>query len=130
MAGSASPTRDGRAGRLPSSASPCGAVATSGRDRRRFGPQGRHHHLIDPLTGNAAVAGPLAVTVVGGEAAEVEAFATACSPRPTLAESRTLVSRRFGLSALVVPEVGTPTARPAVGDLPLVAGGPFARVAA
>lgn len=103
-----------------------GAVATSGRDRRRFGPQGRHHHLIDPLTGNAAVAGPLAVTVVGGEAAEVEAFATALAIS-TLAESRTLVSRRFGLSALVVPEVGTPTA---VGDLPLVAGGPFARVAA
>jgi FAD:protein FMN transferase len=103
-----------------------GAVATSGRDRRRFGPQGRHHHLIDPTTGDAAVAGPLAVTVVGGEAGEVEAFATALAIS-TLDESDALLAGRFGLSALVVPEVGTPAV---IGDLPVIEGGPFASVAA
>ena len=105
---------------------PEGAVATSGRNRRRFGPQGRHHHLIDPLTGESAVAGPLAVTVVGREAGEVEAFATALAIS-TLEESRALLTGRFGLSALIVPELGMPTV---VGDLPLISGGPFASGAA
>ena len=42
-----------------------GGVATSGRDRRRFGPGGALHHLIDPSTGAPARGGPLAVTVAG-----------------------------------------------------------------
>ena len=46
-----------------------GGVATSGRDRRRFGPGGSLHHLIDPATGEPRPrAGPLAVTVVGPRA--------------------------------------------------------------
>ena len=103
-----------------------GAAATSGRDRRRFGPHDRHHHLIDPATGASAVSGPLAVTVVGTEASMVEAFATALAIS-TLEESRELLTHCVGLSALVVPEVGTPTV---LGDLPLVSGGPFTRMAA
>ena len=41
-----------------------GGVATSGRDRRRFGPGASLHHLIDPATGEPALPGPLSVTVV------------------------------------------------------------------
>lgn len=54
-----------------------GAVATSGRSARRFGPGRTLHHLIDPRTGAPAVAGPLSVTVVAEEAAWAEAHATA-----------------------------------------------------
>ena len=54
-----------------------GAVATSGRTARRFGPGRTLHHLIDPRTGAPAVAGPLSVTVVAQDAAWAEAHATA-----------------------------------------------------
>ena len=54
-----------------------GGVATSGRDCRRFGPGRSAHHLIDPATGAPARGGPLAVTVVGPDAAWAEAHATA-----------------------------------------------------
>ena len=94
-----------------------GAVATSGRDTRRFGPDGRLHHLIDPATGAPAVEGPLAVTVVGPDAAEVEAYATALAVAP-LGESGDLLRGRPGLAALLVPCEGDPVV---VGDLPLVA---------
>jgi thiamine biosynthesis lipoprotein len=93
-----------------------GAVATSGRDRRRFGPGKQRHHLIDPSTGEPAVPGPLAVTVVGREAAEVEAFATAVAIAPP-DEGRRLLAGRFGLSGLIVPEAGSPLL---VGDPPLL----------
>src|SRR5581483_6575746 len=53
-----------------------GGVATSGRDARRFGPGGSLHHLIDPETGEPALAGPLTVTVVAPDAAEAEAHST------------------------------------------------------
>jgi FAD:protein FMN transferase len=94
-----------------------GAVATSGRDTRRFGPNGRLHHLIDPATGAPADEGPLAVTVVGPYAAEVEAYATALAVTP-LSESDDLLRRRPRLGALFVPFEGDPVV---LGDLPLVA---------
>ena len=93
-----------------------GAVATSGRDTRRFGPDGRLRHLIDPATGASAEEGPLAVTVVGPDAAEAEAYATALAITPT-GESRDLLRRRPGLAALLVPFDGGPVV---LGDLPLV----------
>ncbi len=93
-----------------------GAVATSGRGTRRFGPGGRLHHLIDPATGASADEGPLAVTVVGPNAAEVEAYATALAVTP-VAESRDLLRRRPALAALLVPVEGDPLV---LGDLPLV----------
>jgi thiamine biosynthesis lipoprotein len=92
-----------------------GAVATSGRDCRRFGPGGRLHHLIDPATGAPAVAGPLAVTVVGADAAEVEAYATALAITP-LDQASACLSARPDLSALLVPVEGNPAV---VGELPL-----------
>jgi thiamine biosynthesis lipoprotein len=55
-----------------------GAVATSGRDRRRWNRNGReHHHLIDPATARPAEGDVLAVTVVAATAAEAEVWATA-----------------------------------------------------
>jgi FAD:protein FMN transferase len=55
-----------------------GAVATSGRDRRRW-TRGREeqHHLIDPATGHPAAGDLERVTVVAASAAEAEVFAKA-----------------------------------------------------
>jgi FAD:protein FMN transferase len=91
-------------------------VATSGRDRRRFGPGRALHHLIDPATGAPAAQGPLAVTVVARDATEAEWHATALSIS-TLAEARDHVRRFPPLAALVVPAEGAPVV---LGDLPLV----------
>lgn len=94
-----------------------GAVATSGRDRRRFGPGLQLHHLIDPATGAPADDGPLAVTVVGPDAAETEAYATALAVTPP-GEASSYLRGRPQLAALLVPGEGEPFV---VGDLPLVA---------
>jgi thiamine biosynthesis lipoprotein len=49
------------------------ALATSGRDRRRWKRNGRElHHLIDPLTGEPAKSDVLRVTVVADDAVEAE----------------------------------------------------------
>jgi FAD:protein FMN transferase len=84
-----------------------GGVATSGRDRRRFGLAGELHHLIDPATGAPARGGPLAVTVVAADAAAAEAHATALAVTPARA-ARAYVAERPGLGALVVPDTGAP----------------------
>jgi thiamine biosynthesis lipoprotein len=54
-----------------------GAIATSGRDRRRWrrGSEERHH-MIDPATGRSAVTDLLHVTVVAPTAIEAEVLAT------------------------------------------------------
>ncbi|MGZ4380097.1 MAG: FAD:protein FMN transferase [Gaiellaceae bacterium] len=54
-----------------------GAVATSGRDTRRFGPEGDLHHLIDPATGTSAAGDLLRVTVIGSDAIVAEIWAKA-----------------------------------------------------
>ena len=92
-----------------------GAVATSGRDTRRFGPDGSLHHLIDPDSGTPAIAGPLAVTVVGPDAADVEAYATAVAVSD-IRLAPTILAARPSLSALIVPTVGDPVP---IGRLPL-----------
>ncbi len=92
-----------------------GAVATSGRDRRRFGPGRQLHHLIDPATGAPAETGPLAVTVAGIDAGEVEAYATALAVTP-VADAAALLSARPRLAALIVPFDRPPFV---VGALPL-----------
>ncbi len=85
-----------------------GGVATSGRDRRRFGPGRSLHHIIDPATGRPATGGPLAVTVVAPEPGRAEAFATliAVGGRRTAEEA---VAAHADLSALVVPDSGPPS---------------------
>ena len=92
-----------------------GAVATSGRDTRRFGPERTLHHLIDPATGAPGDDGPLAVTVVGPDAAEVEAYATALAVAPP-AEAEAILGARPALAALLVLDAGEPVV---VGDLPI-----------
>lgn len=93
-----------------------GGVATSGRDARRFGPARSLHHLIDPETGEPALAGPLTVTVVGTDAAEAEVHATTLGIAG-LEEAEAHVAARSPLSALYVPHAG-----PAIplGPLPVV----------
>lgn len=55
-----------------------GALATSGRDRRRWRREGRElHHLIDPATGTSADGDLLRVTVVGNDAIDAEVWAKA-----------------------------------------------------
>jgi FAD:protein FMN transferase len=93
-----------------------GGIATSGRDRRRFGPNRELHHLIDPATGAPALDGPLTVTVVARDAAEAEAHATALAVS-SLAEARDHLARFPQLAALYVPRGGEPVA---IGDLPLL----------
>jgi FAD:protein FMN transferase len=92
-----------------------GGVATSGRDARRFGPARSLHHLIDPETGEPALAGPLTVTVVGPDAAAAEVHATTLAIAG-LGEAEAHVTERPPISALYVPHAG-----PAIplGDLPL-----------
>lgn len=54
------------------------ALATSGRDRRRWRRNGRElHHLIDPRTGTPAESDLLRVTVVAGDAVDAEVAAKA-----------------------------------------------------
>jgi thiamine biosynthesis lipoprotein len=92
-----------------------GAVATSGRNARRFGPGRSLHHLIDPATGAPAAAGPLAVTVVAPDGAAAEGYATALAISE-LRDARTLLSDRPELSALYVDIAGTTSV---IGPLPL-----------
>jgi thiamine biosynthesis lipoprotein len=84
-----------------------GAVATSGRDRRRFGPDRSLHHLIDPATGAPALSGPLAVTVSGPDPAQAEAHATALAIS-SLDDARAHLAAFPGLAALYVPDGGDP----------------------
>jgi len=54
------------------------ALATSGRDRRRWRRNGEErHHVIDPATGRPAATDLLRVTVVGSTAVEAEVLAKA-----------------------------------------------------
>ncbi len=94
-----------------------GAVATSGRGQRRFGPGRQLHHLIDPATGAPADDGPLAVTVVGADATEVEAYATALAVTAP-SEANSYLGARPELAALLIPYDGEPVV---VGDLAFAA---------
>jgi len=92
-----------------------GAVATSGRDTRRFGPHGALHHLIDPDTRAPAHRGPVAVTVVADAAVDAEGYATAVAVSD-VGLAGDILGARPSLSALVVPTDGPPAV---VGKLPL-----------
>ena len=53
-----------------------GAIATSGRDRRRWHRAGEErHHLIDPATGRSSIVDLLKVTVIASSATEAEVLA-------------------------------------------------------
>jgi len=93
-----------------------GGVATSGRNARRFGPGRSLHHLIDPATGESALAGPLTVTVVAPDPAAAEVHATSIAIAGA-GEAEEYVAARPQLSALYVPQTG-PVIQ--LGQLPLV----------
>ncbi|MFI5054375.1 MAG: FAD:protein FMN transferase, partial [Acidimicrobiia bacterium] len=93
-----------------------GGVATSGRDTRRFGPRRQLHHLIDPATGEPALAGPLSATVKAANAAEAEVYATALGIA-SVDDARDLLASRPDIAALLIPQFGEPVA---VGPLRLV----------
>jgi thiamine biosynthesis lipoprotein len=80
-------------------------VATSGRDRRRFGAVRERHHLIDPSTGMPAVPGPLTVTVAAPNAIAAETNATALAILP-VEQAAGYIAARPGISAVLVPKEG------------------------
>jgi thiamine biosynthesis lipoprotein len=70
-----------------------GAIATSGRDRRRWQRGGEErHHLIDPRTGRPADTTLLSVTVVAASAAEAEVLAKVAFLGGTVDAPRILVT--------------------------------------
>ncbi len=83
-----------------------GGVATSGPARRRFGPGGSLHHLLDPATCEPALHGPLAVTVAAADPAAADAHATALAITP-VEKAGAYVAARPELAALLVLADGT-----------------------
>jgi thiamine biosynthesis lipoprotein len=77
------------------------AVATSGRDRRRWRRDGEErHHLIDPATGRPAASDLLRVSVVADTAVEAEVLAKC------LFLAGSLDARAAGIPAVLVCEDG------------------------
>jgi thiamine biosynthesis lipoprotein len=101
-----------------------GGVASSGRNRRRFGPECRQHHLIDPTTGAPAVVGPLAVTVVATSATEAEVHATALAVTD-VDDAHGYLSARPDVAALLIPRFGDSIP---IGSPPLVRERPCTRL--
>ena len=82
-----------------------GALATSGKDRRRWRVGGEdRHHLIDPRTGRPAESDLLTVTVAGRNAVEAEVWAKALFLAGTDAAASEAEAR--GLPALFVSADG------------------------
>jgi thiamine biosynthesis lipoprotein len=70
-----------------------GAIATSGRDRRRWRRGDKElHHLIDPATGRPAESELVRVTVVAGSAVEAEVLAKAAFLGAEIGAPRVLVT--------------------------------------
>ncbi len=95
-----------------------GGVATSGRDRRRFGPGRILHHLIDPASGSPALTGPLAATVVADAAHVAEIHATVLAMCDTVA-AVDYVHEHPGIGALLVPLNGPVVSLGALGEVEL-----------
>ncbi|MEQ8835008.1 MAG: FAD:protein FMN transferase [Miltoncostaeaceae bacterium] len=78
-----------------------GGMATSGRDRRHWRRAGEAmHHVIDPATGAPSATDLVRVTVVAGDAAHAEAWATALLVAGCAGARR--LSLREGLPAVLV----------------------------
>ena len=86
-----------------------GALATSGKDRRRWEVDGEErHHLIDPRSGRPAESDLLTVTVAGGSAVEAEVWAKALFLAGADAAAAEAEAR--GLPALLVSADGRTSA--------------------
>jgi thiamine biosynthesis lipoprotein len=85
-----------------------GAIATSGRDRRRWRRAGQEqHHLIDPRTGAPARTDLLRVTVVAADAVEAEVWAKALFLAGE--DEAAQEADALGLSTILVTEDGRTT---------------------
>lgn len=85
---------------------PQGAVATTGRDRRRWRRGGRAaHHVIDPRTGAPAETDVLRVTVFAPTAVDAETRATALFLARD-ADAALVEANRSGVDAVVVTDDG------------------------
>jgi thiamine biosynthesis lipoprotein len=83
-----------------------GAVATSGRDRRRWSAaDGERHHLIDPATGRPAEGDLLRVTSVAPTAMEAEVLAKSLFLAGT-AEQAAAEADRHGVPTVLVTRAG------------------------
>ncbi len=82
-----------------------GAVATSGRDRRRWRRGGRElHHLIDPARGRPAVSDLRSVTVIAARAHQAEVLAKSLFLRG--ARGARDEAERSGVPAVLVTDAG------------------------
>jgi thiamine biosynthesis lipoprotein len=83
-----------------------GALATSGRDRRRWRSGGEErHHLIDPSTGRPAESDLLRATVVADDAADAEVWAKVLFLAGSEAARRE--AEALGLPSVLVTEDGS-----------------------
>jgi thiamine biosynthesis lipoprotein len=93
-----------------------GAVATTSRVRRSWGPaDARRHHLIDPITGRSANTGVQAVTAVAPEGWRAEAVAKAAFLAG--AHSGAALLEEHGLSGLLIRDDDTTVAAGAWTEL-------------
>jgi FAD:protein FMN transferase len=83
-----------------------GAVATSSRVRRAWGPHRDRHHLIDPATGHPARTGLAAATVVAAEGWQAEVLAKAAFLAGIPEGLRLLAAT--GTDGLLVDDQGSP----------------------
>lgn len=82
-----------------------GALATSGRDRRRWRRGGEElHHVIDPRTGRPAASDVLRVTVAAADAVEAEILATSLFLAGT--ERAAAEASAAGVAAVIVSDDG------------------------
>ncbi len=82
-----------------------GAVATSSRLKRRWTVDGaRHHHLIDPRTGQSSVSTTVAATIIANSGARAETLAKVAFMRDVRDTLEWLPSR--GAAGLIVTEDG------------------------
>lgn len=81
------------------------AIVTSGSYEQCFFYQGkRFHHIIDPHTGKPTCSGLLSVTLIGDEAAKLDAFATGICCLGL--KNGALIAQQHGISAIFVTENG------------------------
>lgn len=81
------------------------AIVTSGCYEQCFFHQGkRFHHIIDPHTGKPTCSGLLSVTLIGDEAAKLDAFATGICCLGL--KNGVSIAQQYGISAIFVTENG------------------------
>lgn len=82
------------------------AIVTSGSYEQCFCNQGKlFHHIVNPYTGKPSCSGLLSVTLIGDEAAKLDAFATSICCLGL--KEGTLIAQKHGISAIFVTDNGS-----------------------